>query len=297
MPVGEVGEVEHLASPVLALDDEARPFRVDRDHLGGLSVEPLGTIVVAGELHPVPGAELLCDLGERLGDIGTPAGGLPVDGPGLGALPGPLVGQESYGPGRGVDGLDAVPDAGTRAPLLRLAEDDDVAGPVGGGEPSLGPGEVARFEHGRDHRILAQRAVGDEGGADGVGEFLPALAGRVEHQRPGALLAGEPGEVAGEEYSSDRSRPRVASRCPCVQSCPWSADRVTAAPMILPASMRSTRPAKRVRPPASSASIRSSVATASRVAKPIAPFAPPGTARVTMSPRCLARVMAVRMSA
>ena len=55
------------------------------------------------------------------------------------------------------------------------------------------------FEHGRDHGIPAERAVGDEGGADGVGQLLPALAGRVEHQRPGAFVAGQRGEVAGED--------------------------------------------------------------------------------------------------
>lgn len=93
MPVGEVGEVEHLAAPILACNDEARPGVVDRDHLGGLSVEPIRPVVVAGELRPVAGAELLRYLDERLGDIGTPSRRLPVDGPGFGVpLPGPLVG-------------------------------------------------------------------------------------------------------------------------------------------------------------------------------------------------------------
>ncbi len=57
-----MGDVEYVAPPVLALDDHAGPCRVDRDHLGGLSVEPVGAVVVAGELHPIAGAELLLDL-------------------------------------------------------------------------------------------------------------------------------------------------------------------------------------------------------------------------------------------
>ena len=36
MPVGKVGEVKHLARPVLARDDHARPLGTDRDHLGAL---------------------------------------------------------------------------------------------------------------------------------------------------------------------------------------------------------------------------------------------------------------------
>ncbi len=47
VPVGEVGEVEHVAAPVLALDDHARALRVDRDHLGGVAIVPLGPIVSA----------------------------------------------------------------------------------------------------------------------------------------------------------------------------------------------------------------------------------------------------------
>lgn len=79
--VGEVVHVEGLAAPVLARDDEAGLCRVDREHLGGMSVEAIGAVVVAGELDAVAGAELLGRLGEGLGMGGAPAGGLPVVGP------------------------------------------------------------------------------------------------------------------------------------------------------------------------------------------------------------------------
>lgn len=38
---------------------------VDRDHLGGVPVEAAYAVVVAGELEPVIGAELMLDLGEE----------------------------------------------------------------------------------------------------------------------------------------------------------------------------------------------------------------------------------------
>lgn len=80
-------------------------------------------MAVAGELHPVPGAELLRKPGECLGDIGTPAGGLTFDGLGFGALLSLTVFQHQlHGAGRCVDGFNAVPNAGTRTALLRLAK-------------------------------------------------------------------------------------------------------------------------------------------------------------------------------
>ncbi len=69
MPVGKVAEVEHLARPVLALEHHAGPIGVDRDHLGGLSVELIGAIVVAGELDAVAGAELLRDVSGEIKTI------------------------------------------------------------------------------------------------------------------------------------------------------------------------------------------------------------------------------------
>ena len=192
MPVGEMGKVEHVAPPVPALDDHAGACGVDRDHLGRLPVQALGPVVVAGELLPIAGPELLRDLDERLGLGGAPAGGLPVVR--LAAL-----GDEPDGATLHIDGLHPVADPGTRAAFLRLAERDDVAGLVAGRALGLGAGESARFEYGRNHGVLAERAIADERGADGVGQLLPPLAGRVEHQRPGAVFAGQRGEVAGED--------------------------------------------------------------------------------------------------
>lgn len=182
----------HVAPPVLALDDHAGPHGVDRDHLGRVPVVPLSAVVVAGELHLVAGPELLLDLDERLGLCAAPAGGLPVVGLAL-------VGDEPDGAALGLDRLHAVADPGTRPALLRLAERDDVAGLVAGRTLGLGAGESARFEYGRNHGILAERAIADERGADGVDQLLPALTGRVEHQRPGAVFAVQRGEVAGED--------------------------------------------------------------------------------------------------
>jgi hypothetical protein len=153
---------------------------------------PLGPIVVAGELDAVALAELLLDLDERFGLSAAPAGGLPVVR--LAAL-----GDKSDGSRLGIDGLDPVTDPGARPALLGLAERDDVAGLVAGGEPGLGAGKAARLQDTRDHGVLAERAVHDERGADGFGQFLPALAGRVEHEGPAALLAGQACEVAGED--------------------------------------------------------------------------------------------------
>lgn len=46
--VGKVRQVEHVAPPVLALDHHVGAGGVDRDDLGGVSVEPIGAVVVAG---------------------------------------------------------------------------------------------------------------------------------------------------------------------------------------------------------------------------------------------------------
>lgn len=143
MPVGEVAKVEHLARPVLALQHQARALWVDRDHPGGLPVEPIGAVVLAGELNAVAGAELQRYLCAGLGHLRAPACGLPVDGLRLVALPETLVGQQSRGVSRGVDGLDAVPDADTRALLIRLLRDNDVSRPIDGREAGPGLGEVA----------------------------------------------------------------------------------------------------------------------------------------------------------
>jgi len=99
-----------------------------------------------------------------------------------------------------IDDTMKVPDVAIATPCpFGVGPERLLAGPIGGGEPGLWPGEVAGIQHGRDHGVLAQRAVTRERGANGVGQFLPALAGRVEHERPGVLVAGEPGEVAGED--------------------------------------------------------------------------------------------------
>lgn len=60
-------------------------------------------------------------------------------------------------------------------------------------------GQPAWLQHGRDHGVLAERAVADEGGADGVGQLLAPLAGGIEHERLRALLTGELCEVAGKD--------------------------------------------------------------------------------------------------
>ena len=65
--VGEMAQVEHLALAVVLLDEDARSGWVDREHHRGIAVAALGAVVVAGELELVAGAELLLDLGERLG--------------------------------------------------------------------------------------------------------------------------------------------------------------------------------------------------------------------------------------
>ena len=80
MPVGKAGEVEGLVLTVLPLDHDATPLRIDPDHAGGVSVQPSRAAVVAGELYPVPGAQLLLDLDERLGLIAAPLRGRPGDG-------------------------------------------------------------------------------------------------------------------------------------------------------------------------------------------------------------------------
>jgi hypothetical protein len=51
-----------VVPPVPVLDDHARPHGVDRDHLGGVAVMPLGSIVVAGELEAFPSAKFLSDV-------------------------------------------------------------------------------------------------------------------------------------------------------------------------------------------------------------------------------------------
>lgn len=83
VPVGEVRQIEHVASPIFALDDHARALRVDRDHLGGVPVVPLGTVVIAGELEAFPSAKPLSDVGRRFGMVSGPAGGVPVVGAAL----------------------------------------------------------------------------------------------------------------------------------------------------------------------------------------------------------------------
>lgn len=84
---------------------------------------------------------------------------LPVDRLRLGALSRTLVGQEPHEPGCGVYRLDAMPDTGARASLLRLAEGDDFAGPLGGDELGLKLGEVARFECARYRPLLSEGDV------------------------------------------------------------------------------------------------------------------------------------------
>ena len=65
--IGKVAKVEHLALAIVLLDDNARSLRIDRDDHRGRAIEAVRAVVVAGELHPVPFAELMADLGERLG--------------------------------------------------------------------------------------------------------------------------------------------------------------------------------------------------------------------------------------
>ncbi len=78
-----MGHVEHLAAPVVAGDDHAGAGGVDRDHLGGVAAEATGAVVVAGELEPVAGAQLVLDSHKGLGLVGALAGGLPVTGAAL----------------------------------------------------------------------------------------------------------------------------------------------------------------------------------------------------------------------
>lgn len=65
--VGDAGHVERLALAGPGGDDEQAFIGVDRDHLCGAAVDPLGAMVVASELDAVAGAKLLGDLGIGLG--------------------------------------------------------------------------------------------------------------------------------------------------------------------------------------------------------------------------------------
>ncbi|WP_457313482.1 hypothetical protein [Sphingomonas sp. UYAg733] len=67
--VGDAGHIEGLPLAGPGGDDEQTLVGVDRDDLGGAAVDPLGAVVVAGELDAVAGAELLFDLGIGLGLI------------------------------------------------------------------------------------------------------------------------------------------------------------------------------------------------------------------------------------
>lgn len=68
--IGEPAHVEPLQLPVLlALDQHGAAYGVQFDHGGGMTVETLGGIVVAGELDALPGAKLLFHFDERLGLI------------------------------------------------------------------------------------------------------------------------------------------------------------------------------------------------------------------------------------
>lgn len=67
MMIGQLAHVELLAPPVLVpLDQHRTAGHIERDHGAAMAVEALGGIIVAGELAPVPGAELLLHLDERL---------------------------------------------------------------------------------------------------------------------------------------------------------------------------------------------------------------------------------------
>lgn len=78
MAVGEVGQVEHLSASVLAFDCQAAALGVDRDDVGGVAVQPIGTVAVASDLHAVARLRFLLGLGERLGVRAAPAVGLPI---------------------------------------------------------------------------------------------------------------------------------------------------------------------------------------------------------------------------
>lgn len=166
------------------------------DHLGCAPVEPLGLVVVAGELHLVAGATLLLGLGEGIG-IG---GAAVAVGPGERLTFGV---EQADGAALGVDRLDAVAGVATRRAVLpTLAEDDDGARAVAGGAGARGVGEADRFAYGDGHGAFAQRAVADQLGADGVGERLATLAGRIEGERAGAIPGRQAHEVAGEPHAA-----------------------------------------------------------------------------------------------
>lgn len=83
-----------------------------------------------------------------------------------------------------------------------------MAGTVAGGAGALGLGQPERFEYRHGHGARPQRAVADQLGADGVGERLAALAGRVEDERAGALLPRQ----AGAELPTTRIYTQVSIR-------------------------------------------------------------------------------------
>ena len=75
MPIGQAGETERLLLAVLALDHDPAAQRIDPDHAGDMSVQSSRASVVAGELYPVPGAQLPLDFDECLGLIAAPSRG------------------------------------------------------------------------------------------------------------------------------------------------------------------------------------------------------------------------------
>ena len=132
--VSDVGHVEGPTLAGLVADDEQALVGVDRDHLCGAAVDPLGGMVVAGELNAVAGAKLLGGLGIGLGLVRAALGGVPGDGLVRGV-------EQPQRVGAGVDGIDPVGGVATQASVVVvLAEQDDGAKAVAGGAGALGVG-------------------------------------------------------------------------------------------------------------------------------------------------------------
>ena len=79
MAIAEALGVERFALSILALDGDIAALPIDPDDAGGVAVETTGPAVVANELYPAAGAELLLDLGERFGLVTTPSSERPAN--------------------------------------------------------------------------------------------------------------------------------------------------------------------------------------------------------------------------
>ena len=175
MPVGEVRQVDHVASAVLALDDHAGALWVDRDDLGDMSVEPIGAVVVAvnctASLERNSCVTSVTSAPQRAA-CQTMAWG--------GARLRRFLRHEAHSAGRRVDNIHAVSDAGRRAPPAP-AKSYDVAGLIASCELGLRLRKTAWLQDACDQLLPAQPAVGEQHGTDGVGQLSPARKARVEH--------------------------------------------------------------------------------------------------------------------